>query len=399
MLSRTNYLDKIVPFIDNELIKVITGVRRSGKSVILNQVIDYLFERGIKEEQVIYVNMESRKNRSFKNPDIFHEYVINKVTNDEKYYIFVDEVQLIDEWEDVINSFRVDFNSSIFITGSNANLLSGELATLLAGRYISFNIFPFSYKEYCKYQNKDLYDEKVFYDYIMFGGFPTVSNVVEIEHKQAVIADIIDSIVYRDVMLRTNASNNYNLSKFVEYILSQTGQIFSAKSIANYLKSERISINETTIGNYLELIINSRLVSKCSRYDIKGKKTLKREEKYYVSDLGLINHTIHFDKINKGSCIETIVYNQLVSTGHKVYIGKQSQYEVDFVAFKNNEIKYIQVSLSIVDNDTKDREFRSLEIIKDNYPKYLITLDKINNDRNGIKHIYLLDYLNNPDIL
>ncbi len=393
MLQRKYYLDKIETFIDTDLIKVITGIRRSGKSVIMMQIIDILKGRGISSDNIIYLNIESRQNRKYKDPDNLYEYVMSKVNNNEKFYIFIDEVQMVNEFEDVINSFRVDFDSSIFITGSNANLLSGELATLLSGRYVKFNIFPFTYKEYCEYLKLDYYSEVVFSDFVMFGGLPSSFIVKETIEKQNIISDVADSIIYRDILLRIKSKDDSTIQKFIEYVLSQTGKVFSAPSIANYLKSEKINTTQATIYSYLDLMLNSRLISKCSRYDIRGKRKLKREEKYYVADLGLVNYSLHETKIDQGASIETIVYNQLRYLGYKVYIGKLKDLEVDFVADLNGIPNYLQVCLYLNSDKTIEREYRSLHAIKDNYPKYVISLDKGVCDREGIKHINLIDFL------
>ena len=300
---------------------------------------------------------------------------------------------MVNEFERVLNSLRVDYNVSIFVTGSNANLLSGELATLLSGRYVKFDIFPFTFKEYVTYLDLDPKNEKVFKDYIVFGGMPQSFNFKNPKEKEALLIDVLDSIVYKDILMSLSAKNIETIKRFIDYVLHGTSLDFNAQSIVSCLKSERINTTPDTIYSYLDAILNSMIVRKCSRYDIKGKKVLKRQEKYYVADLGLRNHTLNLDKIDYGACLETIVYNQLVADGYDVYIGKIKDYEVDFIAHKQNKKVYIQVAYLLANNELINREFRSLEVIDDNYEKIVISSDTFDFSRNGIKHINIIDFL------
>ncbi len=394
LYKRKKYLEKISPFIHTDIIKIITGMRRSGKSVLLSQIKEKIIEAGVSENFIIEINLESMKFEELCNKNRLYEYIISLATsNTEKYYILLDEIQLVDGFERAINSLRVDIKSSIFITGSNANLLSGEMATLLSGRYVKFDIQPFTYKEYCEYLDMNLYDERNFIEYMMFGGLPQTFMFEETQGKQALLTDILDSIIYRDILHRANSKDVDMVKKLIHFILSQTGNIISTKNLVNHLNRLNKTVKSDTILYYLDLMVNSRIINKCSRYDLKGKKILKRDEKYYVTDLGLLNHTKNLDKIDKGACLETIVYNQLMNFGYTINIGKVSEYEVDFVATKGDDIRYFQVSYHLNSEEVINREYRSLELIKDNYPKYLISFDQDGISRNGIKFINILDFL------
>ncbi len=395
MFLREKYLNKIEPFIDSDLIKVITGMRRSGKSVLLNQIKDKILADGIGAEQIVFINFESFKYKKLYNAETLYSYLSERLDIKNKYYLFFDEIQMVNEFERVLNSLRVDYNVSIFVTGSNANLLSGELATLLSGRYVKFDIFPFTYKEYVTYLGLDPKDEKVFNDYIIFGGMPQPFNFSNSKEKEALLIDILDSIVYKDILMSLSAKNIETIKRFINYVLYSTSLDFNAQSIVRYLKSERINTTPDTIYLYIDAILNSLIVRRCSRYDIKGKKVLKRQEKYYVADLGLRNHTLNLEKIDYGACFETIVYNQLIADGFEVNIGKIGDYEVDFIAQKNNKKVYIQIAYLLANEDIINREFRGLESIDDNFEKIVISSDTFDFSRNGIKHLNIIDFLMN----
>jgi len=398
MFLRKKYLNKIEPFIESDLIKVITGMRRSGKSVLLNQIKDKISANGIGTEQIVFINFESFKYKKLYNAETLYSYLSERLDMNNKYYLFFDEIQVVNDFERVLSSLRVDYNVSIFVTGSNANLLSGELATLLSGRYVKFDIFPFTYKEYVTYLGLDPKDEKVFNDYIIFGGMPQTFNFSNSKEKEALLIDLLDSIVYKDILMSLSAKNIETIKRFINYVLFSTSLDFNAQSIVKYLKSERISTTPDTIYLYIDAILNSLIVRRCSRYDIKGKKVLKRQEKYYVADLGLRNHTLNLGKIDYGACFETIVYNQLIANGFEVNIGKIGDYEVDFIAKKHNKKVYIQVAYLLANDDIINREFRGLESIADNFEKIVISGDKFDFSRNGIKHLNIIDFLMKNDM-
>jgi len=398
MYLREKYLKQIEPFIESDLIKVITGMRRSGKSVLLNQIKDKILLDGTNSEQIIFINFESFKYKKLYNAETLYAYLSERLDIKNKYYLLFDEIQMVDEFERVLNSLRVDYKVSIFVTGSNANLLSGELATLLSGRYVKFDIFPFTYKEYVTYLGLDPKDEKVFMDYIIFGGLPQTFKFSNPKEKEALLIDILDSIVYKDILMSLSAKNIETIKRFINYVLHSTSLDFNAQSIVRYLKSERINTTPDTIYSYIDAILNSMIVRKCSRYDIKGKKVLKRQEKYYVADLGLRNHTLNLEKIDYGACFETIIYNQLIANGFEVNIGKIGDYEVDFIAQKNHKKVYIQVAYLLANDEIINREFRGLESIDDNFEKIVISNDTFDFSRNGIKHLNIIDFLLNNGV-
>ena len=395
MLIRSKYLNKIEPFIESDLIKILTGMRRSGKSVILNQIKEKVIKKGISQNQIQFINFESFQYRNFYEAESLYDYLSERLLNDKKNYVFFDEIQMVNGFERVLNSLRVDYNISIFVTGSNADLLSGELATLLSGRYVKFDIFPFTYKEYIEYMNLNPKDEDVFRNYLIYGGLPQTYNFQSKQEKEALLIDILDSIVYKDILTSLSAKNIETIKRFINYVVQSTSLDFNAKSIVRYLKSERINTTPDTIYSYIDAILNSLIVRKCSRYDIKGTKLLKRNEKYYVADLGLRNHTIDLNNIDYGACYETIIYNQLLSDGYDVKIGKIYDLEVDFIATKPGIKKYIQVAYLLASDEILEREFRGLELISDNYEKLVISGDNLDFSRNGIKHQNITDFLMN----
>ncbi len=393
MLLREKYLRKIEPFIESDLIKVLTGMRRSGKSVLLNQIRDKVVANGVDMKQIHFINFESLKYRALYDAESLYDYLNINLLINKKNYIFFDEIQIVDGFERVLNSLRVDFDVSIFVTGSNADLLSGELATLLSGRYIKFDIFPFTYTEYVNFLSLNPKDEEVFKNYLIFGGLPQTYSFHSNHEKEALLIDILDSIVYKDILMNLSAKNIETIKRFISYVVQSTSLDFNAKSIVKYLKSERISTTPDTIYSYIDAILNSLIVRKCSRYDIKGKKILKRNEKYYVADLGLRNHTLNLEKIDYGACYETIIFNQLISDGYGVTIGKINEFEVDFIATKPGKKKYIQVSYQLASEEIIEREFRGLEQISDNFEKIVISGDTLDFSRDGIKHINIIDFL------
>lgn len=395
MLKREKYLRDIRPFYNHELIKVLMGIRRSGKTVIMDQIKDELIESGVSKENILYINMESSVNYEIKDHKSFAKYVIDYFKGKKgKVYLFVDEVQLVDQFEIAINSLRVDIDSSIFITGSNADLLSGELATLLAGRYVSFKVYPFDYNEFITFKGLDAKNPAVFDEYLRYGGFPLVLENENKSSKMAVLDDIYNSIILKDIIGHSKTIRDAQmLTDLINYIINESGSTFSVKSITNYFNHLGAKTTEITIRSYLEQIINSMMVNVCNRYDLKGKKVLSKEEKYYIADHGLKNLLNNFAIQDQGRLYENVVYNHCRSHGYNVYIGKIGEYEVDFKIVKHDVIKYIQVAYMMPTQDVVDREFRSLLQINDNHEKIIVSLDPIDLSRDGIKHINLYDFL------
>lgn len=400
MLKRDEYIKQIVPFIDKDVIKVLTGIRRSGKSVMLKLLMEELKNRGINENQFIYINFENLKYRNLKNYERLYDFILNKVDDKYKsYYIFLDEIQEVEEWERCVNSLRVDedFNFDIYITGSNAKLLSGELSTYLAGRYIEFVVYPFSFKEFfeiMKEKNKEIDLKEAFQDYVKFGGMPFLHNLdYNYEASMQYLQDLYASIILKDITRRNNIRDTDLLERIINYVVMNIGNIFSATSISKFFKSENRKVATETILNYIKACEEAFLVYRVARNDLLGKKILNVNEKYYIADHGIREAIMENNQKNINQVLENIVYFEMLRRGYNVKIGKVDNLEVDFVCKKNDETIYIQVSYLLASEDTKEIEFSVLENIKDNYPKYVLSMDEFDMSRNGIKHINLIEFL------
>ena len=400
MLKRDEYIKQIVPFIDKDVIKVLTGIRRSGKSVMLKLLMEDLKNRGINEKQFIYINFENLKYRNLKNYERLYDFILNKVDDKYKsYYIFLDEIQEVEEWERCVNSLRVDedFNFDIYITGSNAKLLSGELSTYLAGRYIEFVVYPFSFKEFfeiMKEKNKEIDLKEAFQDYIKFGGMPFLHNLdYNFEASMQYLQDLYASIILKDITQRNNIRDTDLLERIINYVVMNIGNTFSATSISKFFKSENRKVATETILNYIKACEEAFLVYRVARNDLLGKKILNVNEKYYIADHGIREAIMENNQKDINQVLENIVYFEMLRRGYNVKIGKVDNLEVDFVCKKNDETIYIQVSYLLASEDTKEREFSVLENIKDNYPKYVLSMDEFDMSRNGIKHVNLIEFL------
>ena len=395
MIKREEYLKRIRGFYDQDLIKVITGIRRSGKSTLLKQIIDELKDKGVKQERIIYINFEDIEMSFIKNDIDLNSYIKKKIKDDEKYYLFFDEIQNVIDWEKAVNSFKATKNVSIFITGSNSNLLSGELATLLAGRYVSFKIQPFSFKEVCELKGIEEKEkiEKAFEDYMKWGGMPQRFYFNDEQETKNYLMDLYDSIVVKDIISRYKVKDVELLNKILEYLMSTPAQQFSVTNIVNYLKSESRNCSNETLYNYLSYITNSFIMNKAKRYDIKGKRVLSTNDKYYLTDLGLGQVKSPIKAKGKGSVLENIVYNELINRGYEVLVGKSDSFEIDFIASYFDEKIYVQVAYILVDDDVIEREFGAFKEIQDNYPKYVLTMDKLDFSQNGIIHKNVIDWL------
>lgn len=397
MIIREKYLKKMIDSKDTEFIKVITGIRRSGKSTLLLMFKDYLFKNGVKQENIIHINFESGLYDNIKNYKDLYQYVKEKIKNN-KIYLLLDEVQNVESWEKAINAFKVDFDIDIYITGSNAYLLSSELSTFLSGRYIEIKMYPLSFKEFLmfnKYDENNLEDK--FNEYLKYGGLPAITLI---KNNDALVLsylnDIYNTIVKKDIIDRNNIKDVALLENIIKYLFSNVGSPISSNKICDYLNSNKIvqKANHQTIDNYLNMLEKSYIIYKADRTDVKSKALLKTLGKYYVTDTGLRNIILGFRNINEGHLLENIVYLELLRRGYKVSIGKTLDYEVDFVAENTHTIKYYQVTQTLSDEQVKNRELRSLESISDNYEKIILSMDKsINNDYNGIKVKNIINWL------
>lgn len=397
MVIRENYLNTLIDAKDTEFIKVITGVRRSGKSTLLLMYREYLINNNVSEDRIIHINFESAMYDYIRNYKDLYEEIKNKLSN-EKTYILLDEVQNVNEWEKAINSLNVDFNVDIYLTGSNAYLLSSELATLLSGRYIEIKMYPLSFKEYLKFNNYDNSNiEEKFYEYLKYGGLPAITQIKDKNNLvMAYLNDIYNAIVKKDIIERNSIKDIALLENIVKYVSSNIGNSISANKISDYLNSNKIveKSNHLTIDNYLKMLENAFIVYKADRSDIRSKALLKTLGKYYIADTGLRNIILGFRNIDEGHLLENIVYLELLRRGYKVNIGKTLDYEVDFIVENPEEVRYYQVTQSLKDNSVLERELRSLESIQDNYEKTILTMDRsINKDYNGIKVKNIIDFL------
>ena len=395
MLIREKYLRDIRDFYEEtSLIKIIYGLRRSGKSVILTQIMDEIKQKGINKEQIIYINFESLDFNFIKNAKDLYDYIKNLAQNNNKYYVFLDEVQKVEEFEKGINSLRITDQFSIFITGSNSKMTFLELSTDLSGRYVSFKVQPLTFKEIVELKNvtREEY-KKLLLDVFEWGSLPQRFSFDNDRAKLNYISDVYDSILLKDVVERLNIKDIASFNKILQYVLETEGKEFSATNVLNYLRNEHHEIATDTLYNYLEALCSTFIMNKVYRYDIQGKSVLKTLNKFYSSDLGVRKIKTNNKEVNYAICLENVVYNDLIAKGYEVYIGKTKKGEVDFVATKDKDIKYIQVCYLLSSEETIEREFGAFTGIDDSYPKYVISLDEEDLSRNGINHINVFDFL------
>ena len=380
MLIREKYLKKIRGFYHTEsLIKIIYGMRRSGKSVILTQIIDELKQNGISEDNIIYINFESLKYDFIKDAKDLFNYIESFKINKNKYYVFLDEIQKIENFEKGINSLRITNNYSIFITGSNSRMTFLELSTDLSGRYVSFRINPLSFKEIVELTNTKEKDyEKLLYDVFKWGGLPQRFIFEKDEDKISYLSSVYDSIILKDIVERLGIKDIASFNKVLQYILDIESREFSRDNVIEYLKKEYHEIANDTLYNYLEAFTTTFIMNKVYRYDIHGKNILKTLNKYYVNDLGIKQIKTNNENINYSVALENIVYNDLIGKDYKVYIGKTKKGEIDFIATKNNKFKYIQVCYDLTNEETRNREFDAFKELDKSTDKYIITLTKEN---------------------
>ena len=397
MLIREKYLKEIRDFYDSDLVKILVGIRRCGKSVILNQIIDELKNKGIDDNHIIYINFEYIEFEELTNYKKLNSYIKERIKDKKLYYLFFDEIQNVTDFEKVVNSLRASENTSIFITGSNSRLLSSELSTILSGRYVAFKINPLTYKEMLTLLNKKESSEELFNDYLNWGGLP---NRFEFDNETSIknyLYSVFDSIILRDVVERLKIRDTSLFYLIFGYILDTIGREFSAINITNYLKNEGRDVSTLTVYSYLDALCKALLIRKSYRYDVHSKSILKTLNKYYVTDLGIAELKNNKKHVDRAYALENIIYNELIAKGYEVYTGKTKQGEIDFVAIKHDRKIYIQVACTVLNESTKKREFGAYDVIKDNYPKYVITEDKGNYDYNGIRHINIIDFLLNDN--
>lgn len=403
MVERKLYLDKIKSFVDVDLIKIITGIRRCGKSYFFKLIINFLIENGVNEENILLIDLELPKFNHIKTREQLDEIVLEFLEeHHDKTYLFFDEIQNVSQWEISINGYFKLSNVDIYITGSNSKLLSKELATFLTGRYISIEMYPFSFNEFIDFKeelnqkaffenefNTDI--ENYFEEYISYGGLPVTIDTKN--HKEITLNDLYSSILLHDIVERYEIRNIGLFSRITKFILENIGNLISAHSIYTYLKHEKINITKSTIYNYLEYLQNAYILSKVTREDLTSKKEISGSEKFYVMDQGFFKSQIEEKQLNIGRILENIIYLELLRNDCKVTVGTINNYEIDFVCKKDNKKFYIQVAYHLYDEKIIDREFRPLKQVDDNYPKYVLTMDRQDYSRDGIVHMNIIKFL------
>ena len=392
LIKRKEYLDFLIKLKDKNIIKVVTGIRRCGKSTLFELYKKYLLENGVKDEQIISLNFENPSDMNFSDWKELYDYVNDKINSKKMYYVFLDEVQILDHFEKAVDGLFLNKNIDLYITGSNSYMLSGELATYLTGRYMQIHMLPLSFSEFLEYYGREN-ELKKYNTYIENGGFPYLLNL---DNNSDLIRNYLDgiynTILLKDVVSRNNVKDTLILESIVKFLFDNIGQIVSTNKISATLNSNNRKNSVNTIESYLSYLLDSYLIYKVSRYDIKGKEYLKTGDKYYVCDLGLRNYLLGGIK-DLGSILENVIFLELKRKGYQIYIGKYDDLEVDFVLKNNDGLKYVQVALSVRDEKTLKREINVLQKIKDNYPKYLITLDYDKVDYEGIRQIPALEFL------
>lgn len=406
MIKRTKYIQDLHELKDTDFVKVFVGMRRTGKTYLMLSFIDEFKKMGVPEENIIYISLESPKYYDIINYKQLDEIIYSKTKDlSDKIYILIDEIQQVDSWEKSINGYRVSLNCDIYITGSNSKLLSTELSTFLAGRYIQIPVYPFSFKEILKFyeekgiENNYENENHFFKQYMKYGGMPGLLDLDSSDKKEKALKDIYNSIIVDDILSRHNINKLDLFKRFLRFMINSTGQTFSKKSVINYLKNEHYKIDYETLNNYTEYIQESLFVTRIRREDLIGKKELKTEDKYYLRDHGF--HQALIDDNNKWipRILETIVFNELLRRGYNIKIGKVGKKEVDFVCRKANKKLYVQVCYLLASDETIEREFSPLLKIKDNYEKYVLSMDEFDFSMDGIKHMNIIKFLKSDSII
>ena len=401
LYKREKYLKKIRPFYDTEdLIKVITGVRRCGKSSLMKTICEELESAGIKDEQIIYIDLDSRKNRNIKTSDELEKVIEELTITKDKKYLFIDEIQNVNNFEEIINSYRTDGAYSIFITGSNSYLLSGELATKLTGRYVEFELYTLSFDEY--EEMKKFYGKQInpnplaeLNNYILEGGFPRTIQFDDLSVKRTYTESVVKEIFEKDIRKRVKIRNKDIFEKVEHFIINNFGSTTSISNLQKALKQDNIKINRSTLANYIQTLIDAKILYECQRFDMKSKRSLVGEKKYYVSDLSFYFSLNTDNQISYGPILENIIFFYAKSYDYSISVGRIGKLECDFILRDNDmNYSYLQIAYTIALNKkTEDREYKPLESIKDNYPKYIMTTDYLLQKRNGIKHVNLIEFM------
>ena len=391
-------MDKIIPFIDSKFIKVLTGIRRSGKSTILQMIREYLLQKGVKEKNILFYRFDSIEYENISSHTALYYELKKHLSPKKKTYIFLDEIQEIPNWEKVVNSLMSDYDVDIYVTGSNSRMMSSEISTYLTGRYVSFLIFPLSFSEYLEFRKERgliKNNKEEFARFLRYGGFPAIhlSDYSE-EEAYTIVRDIYNSTIFTDIVKRSQIRKVDQLERVIKYVFDNVGQTFSALTLSKYIKSQGRTIDTETLYSYLSKLEKAYILHRCSRYDIKGKEYLKTQEKFYLADVSFRYAVLGYSSQSISAMIENIVYLELLSRDYNVSVGKIGDTEIDFVAEKKGNKIYIQVCYQINNEDTNLREYGRLLSIKDNYPKYVLRMDDFaNGDYEGIKTLHIADFL------
>ena len=405
LYHREQYLKKIRPFYDDDLIKVITGIRRCGKSCLMATIAEELRNRGVEDKDIIYLDLDKRGNRSIKTPEQLEKKIESLLADNDFKYLFIDEVQNARDYEEVVNAYNSDGGFSIFITGSNSYLLSGELMTKLTGRYVEFEMFTLSFSEFLdmkRFMGKAVGDARIEFDeYLRYGGFPRSLEYEDPEAKARYIEDVVGQIVDKDIRSRNKIRNIDTFNRVMTYVINNYGAPTSLTNLHDYFtKTERIAVERRTIASYIQMLVDAKVLYRCERFDLKSRKSLRGEEKYYLADPGIYFARNIDVRLNYGPSLENALYIYLRSRGYKLSVGRIGKLECDFIARRRNAYAYIQVSMTIADRNVEEREYRPFGYIRDGYPRYLFTLDPLLQERDGVRHLNMVSFMkDNGDLI
>lgn len=405
LYHREQYLKKIRPFYDDDLIKVITGIRRCGKSCLMATIVEELRDRGVEDKDIIYLDLDKRGNRSIKTPEQLENKIESLLADDDFKYLFIDEVQNVRDYEEVVNAYNSDGGFSIFITGSNSYLLSGELMTKLTGRYVEFEVFTLSFSEFLdmkRFMGKVVGDARIEFDeYLRYGGFPRSLEYEDPEARARYIEDVVGQIVDKDIRSRNKIRNIDTFNRVMTYVINNYGAPTSLTNLHDYFtKTERIAVERRTIAAYIQMLVDAKVLYRCERFDLKSRKSLRGEEKYYLADPGIYFARNVDVRLKYGPSLENALYIYLRSRGYKLSVGRIGKLECDFIARRRNAYAYIQVSMTIADRDVEEREYRPFGYIRDGYPRYLFTLDPLLQERDGVRHLNMVSFMkDNGDLI
>ena len=405
LYHREQYLKKIRPFYDDDLIKVITGIRRCGKSCLMATIAEELRNRGVEDKDIIYLDLDKRGNRSIKTPEQLEKKIESLLADNDFKYLFIDEVQNVRDYEEVVNAYNSDGGFSIFITGSNSYLLSGELMTKLTGRYVEFEMFTLSFSEFLdmkRFMGKAVGDARIEFDeYLRYGGFPRSLEYEDPEAKARYIEDVVGQIVDKDIRSRNKIRNIDTFNRVMTYVINNYGAPTSLTNLHDYYtKTERIAVERRTIASYIQMLVDAKVLYRCERFDLKSRKSLRGEEKYYLADPGIYFARNIDVRLNYGPSLENALYIYLRSRGYKLSVGRIGKLECDFIARRRNAYAYIQVSMTIADRNVEEREYRPFGYIRDGYPRYLFTLDPLLQERDGVRHLNMVSFMkDNGDLI